>query len=396
MRGISGIDPRAFRKRRNLWLAYLSELASPVLNAAATMTARGRSSPPSQWRNGLIVGHNHLGDVLYRTCSLEPLRRALPECSWSYLTSPVSAQALKNNASLLEILPFAAGEDSWKLRHGGFLELSARRFDVVLCTNTLRHYPDFALAAALRIPNRAGYIDKGLSGMITHPVMLNFPDSYPAYFRSMVAQIANIDPDWTLRPRIFPDDASRRQAEAAWRGAGFDGSRPVLACTPVTRQPSGDAPRDVLLSILSRARNVLDFDVALCGAPEDLEELGRMAQTLPFEATVLAGRLDVLAFAALLEKCAALLTVDSGPRHLGNAVGLPVLFTRNLAQLRVETGKYCETETDVFPDTAELLTQREIERFASGVSLDAAVAKVVTAIRDGASRASSPVSTGDR
>ena len=367
--GIESIQRAAFRKRRNLALAYASEAIGPVLRAAANATATGKQTHPREWKRALILSHTHIGDVLYRTCSLSVLREALPGCEWVYATSRSSAEALENNPALADILPVIDGENSWNLERGGFEMLKEFEFDAVLCSNTLRHHPDIALAATLRIPNRVGFVGKGFSALFNHPVMLGFPDSYAAYFRSMVAAITDRPPSWPLRPRMYPSHHDKARAAALWARFGL-GSRPVVACSLKTRQAAGNWPEDVLISVLKTARERREFDVVLCGAPSDASAMRDTASVLPFTAHVLAGELSLLAFASFLGQCAALLTLDSGPRHIGNAMGIPVLFARNLSHSKVEAGRYCESEADLAPE-AEYLSASETEKLARNQSVSA-------------------------
>ena len=185
------VDDAAFRTRTKRWLAHTSEFVAPLLRTGAAMASRGAPSEPLAWRKGLILGHNHFGDVMYRTCSLGQLAESLPDCEWSYLTSAASADLLAGNPAIREVLPWSAGDDAWNLNQGKFGELKKRQFDVVLCTNTLRHYPDLALAVALGIPNRVGYTYKGLSALITRSAPIRFPSAYPEYFRAMVADVGS-------------------------------------------------------------------------------------------------------------------------------------------------------------------------------------------------------------
>ena len=367
--GLASIQSKAFRKQHNLWLAYASEMAAPALRLAARATARGSRTEPPQWRRGLILGHTHVGDVLYRTCSLPTLCDALPDCEWTYAVSGASRAALHNNPDVDEILPVIRGENSWDLVPGGFAELASRRFDVALCSNTLRHHPDLALATALGIPNRVGFVGKGLSGLINHQVALNFPDAYPGYFRSMVAAVAGRAADWPLTPRMYPSAGDQAKASDLWKQFGFDASRLVVACSLRTRQAKGNWPEDVLLSVLKAARNQREFDVVLCGAPSDEADMRSIASALPFTAHILAGRAGLSEFAAFLSMCSALLTLDSGPRHIGNAMRIPVLFARNLSHSQVEAGRYCETETDLAP-SAEHLKQAATESLARAQPVD--------------------------
>lgn len=364
-----GLNRGSFRRRHNEILGVMSEVAAPLLRAGAAALSRGRRSEPTTWRRGLILGHNHLGDVLYRTCSLPSLRHGLPACEWSYLTSPNSAAVLDRNPHLAEVLPWNHGDDSWNLAPGRFGQLRERRFDVVLCTNTLRYYPDLILAAALGIPNRVGFVHKGLSGLINHPSRIEFPNAYASYFRSMVASVTGAEPTWALKPEVYADAAA--EADAAAAAKRFRQGKPIVSCVLTTRQREGNWPADWMVAALRKTRDTVDFDIALCGGAGDRERLVSFAGELGSGVSILAGELSVRGFAAFLRRSASLFTLDSGPRHIGNAVGLPVVFARNMSHSRIEAGKYCETETDIAPE-AEYQTDAAIRQIAAAQSLEPA------------------------
>ena len=360
------VNDTAFRTRTRRWLAHTSEFVAPLLRTGATMASRGATSEPRAWRKGLIVGHNHIGDVLYRTCSLSQLAKGLPECKWSYLASPSTAALLDGNPALAEVLPWNTGENSWDLDKGKFGDLRRRNFDVVLCTNTLRHYPDLALGVALGIPNRVAYAYKGLSGLITRPAPIQFPRPYAAYFREMVADLTDHPPDWPLQPRVYPNSADKEAAARVRGELGLADSARVVACALTTRQASGNWPRSHLLAALESARSEIEFEVVLIGGPQDSAELEGVARELSFPVRVLAGKLGLRAMVAFLSRCSALLTLDSGPRHMGNAAGIPVLFARNLSHSREEAGKYCATEIDLAPPI-EYLSNENTQRVVGGI-----------------------------
>lgn len=282
MSGSGGrVNDAAFRTRTKRWLAHTSEFVAPLLRTGAAMASRGAPGEPHTWRNGLILGHNHLGDVIYRTCSLDHLAEALPECEWSYLTSAASAELLEGNPAIREVLPWSTGENAWDLQQGKFSELKHRNFDVVLCTNTLRHYPDLALAVALGIPNRVGYTYKGLSALITRGAPIHFPSAYPAYFRAMVADVTSRAPTWPLAPRVYPDNAAMSAASETWEAMSL-GDRRVVACSLTTRQASGNWPISHLLAAVEQAHSQMEFDLVLTGAASDANDLADAAKQLSF------------------------------------------------------------------------------------------------------------------
>ncbi|MDP9176472.1 MAG: glycosyltransferase family 9 protein [Gemmatimonadota bacterium] len=375
------VNDSAFRTRRKRWLAHTSEFVAPLLRTGATLAVRGATSEPSAWRTGLILGHNHVGDVLYRTCSLPSLAEGLRECRWSYLTSPSSAELLKGNPSVAEVLPWNVGDNSWQLGEGRFGELRRREFDVALCTNTLRHYPDLALSVALGIPNRVAFSYKGLSGLITRPAPIHFPSVYPAYFRRLVADLAGRTPAWPLQPRVYPTDEDAALARRVWTELGLGSPGLVVACSLTTRQASGNWPRAHLLAALENARSQADFDVVLCGAASDSTTLSAAARELSFPVRVLAGKLGLRAYVAFLSRCTALLTLDSGPRHLGNAARIPVLFARNLSHSRVEAGAYCEKEVDLAP-AVEYLSDAQTRQVVAGLPVSATAGRLLQTLAD--------------
>lgn len=367
----ANFEPEAFRKKHNRLLGIGSELIAPVLRLGGSVIARRPPSDPATWRTGLILGHNHIGDILYRTCSLQELRRHLPDCRWSYLTSATGREILGGNADIDEVIALNIGDDSWNLADEAFRELRRRDFDAVLCTNTIRYQPDLFLATSLGIPNRVAFTHKGLSGLATRSINPTYPSPFPAYFRTMVAAITGVEPSWSLHPRIFPDESDRRAAAAVIRESGLEGGTPIVAATIVTRQLHGNWPSPSLLNLLRELSSRASFRLALCGERNDAHVLESVSGELDQQSVVLAGKLTIRQFAAFLEDCAALVTIDSGPRHIGNAVKIPVYFFRNLLHSQVEAGRYCDTETDLAPP-GEFLSDDAIARVANEFDLNAA------------------------
>jgi ADP-heptose:LPS heptosyltransferase len=328
-----------------------------MLRALSSCMVRAKPTVPSEWRRGLIVGHNHIGDVLYRTCSLPALAKYLPECRWDYLAGVTSAEVLAGNPAISEVFPDQIGDDSWTLRSGALKTLRARRYDVVLCTNILRYYPDLMLALAIGAPNRVGYTLKGFSGLVTRPVASGFPQPYPGYFRAMVSAVTQASPSWPLIPRVYPSRTDKEAALAALSTFQRPGT-PLVACSLTTRQPSG-WPREHFLRALEIVHRKTGAQIVLFGAPDELALLREAARECAAPCAVLEAGLNLRALSHFLSRCWAALTPDSGPRHLANAAGTPVVFARSLNVRRVETGAYCDNETDAGPPE-ELLTPEQI------------------------------------
>jgi ADP-heptose:LPS heptosyltransferase len=129
----------------------------------------------------------------------------------------------------------------------------------------------------------------------------------------------------------------------------------------------------------------------LTGTARDESDLRVLANQVEFECRILPGTLGLRAFAAFLEKCDAVLTLDSGNRHIANAVGTPVFFLRNPSVSRVESGAYCSTETDLAPP-AEYQAAAQVQRATVTFAVNGAATLLAEALRraEGASAKSVP------
>ncbi|MCX7590850.1 MAG: hypothetical protein N2255_04395, partial [Kiritimatiellae bacterium] len=87
----------------------------------------------------------------------------------------------------------------------------------------------------------------------------------------------------------------------------------------------------------------------LCGSADEELQLNSLQARFCPDAPVLAGRLNLRALTVFLKYCNLVFASDSGPRHLANAAGIPVVFLRNLNARRAEAGPYLDTETDLAP-----------------------------------------------
>jgi ADP-heptose:LPS heptosyltransferase len=314
-------------------LAHATESASPVLRIMARHLS-GPPTPAESWNKGILIGANHIGDILYRTSSLAQLAKGLPRCRWDFLASDPSAQVLDGNPAIGKIqrmeIPRPGSRD--------FQVLKAEGYDVAICYDTGMYTRPLLTATLLGIPNRVGYIHKGWSGLVTYPISINYPQAYPAYFRNLVADLTRQVASWDLRPKVTLTELDHWKAEALWSELRLADDRPVLACFVTTRQPTGVWPLEKFRETLELIHRFNSAQIVLCGAPQDKEILESLQSFLSFPVSINAGRLELRALIAFLSKCHIVLSTDSGPRHLANAAGVPVVYTRNLRSSKIETG----------------------------------------------------------
>jgi len=343
---VNRLLPASFRSRANYALAVLSEVLWPLLWLLGRLVS-GRPSPREEWRRGVLLGADHIGDVLYRTASLPGLAEATPGCVWSWLCGPPADE-------IIEADPLIAG-GCVRLPLGvegtPFLKLVSTlrrgRYDVALCYDTGQYWK-LSLATALAgIPARIGYVHKGFSGLVTHPVAIRWPQPFPAYFRDLVAQLAGKPPGaGELRPRISTTPGDEAAASRFWKEKGLDQGKMVLACAFFSRQPK-TYPLSEFAEIVRRVGRRHEVAWLFLGSLAERKKWECFLKENDLDGVVLAGELGIRSLAALLGRCRALFAADSGVRHIADAVGIPVVFASNPQSFRTETGVYMDGETDI-------------------------------------------------
>lgn len=339
---------RPFRKKANWLVAIAVELASPLLRLYAR-SRTGPSTPPGQWRKALIIGDNHIGDLLYRSASLVHLKAGLPGCELHYLAAPGSSQVLEGNPALASILPWLRSDSPLDLSPEHFAALREMHFDAALSTNCIKYWPELLLALRLGIPNRSGYTYKGFSGWVTSPIPIQYPRPYPIYFRDYVAALTSRPASWPPRPVIHTNARDESDAEALWSALELSRHAHVTACFMTSRQPTGLWPVQKFGETLAALKRKIQTHILLCGAASDAETLARVDRDFSLQASVIAGTLSIRALCCFLRRVSVVFSTDSGPRHIANAANVPVVFIRNVWSNAIETGVYVDTETDICP-----------------------------------------------
>ena len=336
------------RFRRNCWIALLSEAMAPALRVYVARRAHRAQTLPATWRRAVLLGADHIGDVLYNTPSMPALKRGLPSCRFIFVAPPPADQILETNPHVAGIIRMTSRPQTTSERKRLVNELRAQSLDAAICYNSGGYWRDLKLAVDAGIPNRVGYVHKGFSAWVTRPVPIRFPQPFAGYFRDLVTHLTGEAPPASLRPQIFPTSEDESQASAVWDGIAAHPDRPLVACFVRTRQPLPVWPDKSFAECLRDVNAIAT--VILCGSARDAASLRAINALAGSVFPVVAGQLGLRALACFLRRCAAVLTVDSGPRHIANAAGVPTVFIRNLWFNRVEAGQYVETETDVAPD----------------------------------------------
>ncbi|HEV8663096.1 MAG TPA: lipopolysaccharide heptosyltransferase II [Candidatus Methylomirabilis sp.] len=276
----------------------------------------------------LVRGVNWVGDALLMTPALASVRRTFPKAHLSLLVRPWVADLFRGNPAVDEVLLYESAGG-----HGGLTgklrlarELRRRRFDLaVLFQNAF----DAALIAWLaRIPERVGFATQGRGWLLTRPVSLP-PElrrrHQVEYYLGLVRALG-----WSEAPTelvLSLSTTEQEQADALLREAGCDGTVPIVALNPGAVYGSAKRWPAERYAALADRLAVEGYRPLLVGAPSDAGAAAevRAAAERPQALADLTGRTGLKTLAALLRRCSAFVSNDTGAMHVAAAAGTPLV-----------------------------------------------------------------------
>lgn len=182
--------------------------------------------------------------------------------------------------------------------------------------------PSFSAALdlwRLGIPRRLGWATDFRRLLLTEVSPLDERFHYTRRYLQLLGH-----PGRPIGPEDFYFPRAPRETIDAFLKKNFMDPRRVLALAPGSRASARRWPQERFAEVIE----TLDpswTGVLILGAPEDKPFADRVAHLSRRSVTNACGLTDLPLAAGLLERCAALLTNESGLMHVGWAVGIPLV-----------------------------------------------------------------------
>ena len=260
-----------------------------------------------------------IGDVCHAVPVIRTLQKAWPDTKLTWVIGKTE-HALVGDIPGVEFIIFDK-QAGWRAVRDLRRRLHARRFDVLLHMQmSLR-----ASLASLAIPAdiRLGFDRERASDLqwlftnarIPHIPRQHVMDSFLEFPRAL--GIAEPSLDWDIP---IPANARRRAAELAPAGT-------YVVVSPGSSHAYRNWTPEGYAAVIDHLWSNHRLPVLLTGGPTQTEhELGAaIIHHCRYEPHNLIGRTDLKTLLALIDNARFLLSPDSGPVHMGTAVGTPVV-----------------------------------------------------------------------
>ncbi|MBE0606023.1 MAG: lipopolysaccharide heptosyltransferase II [Deltaproteobacteria bacterium] len=285
----------------------------------------GFHDPPASL---LVRATNWLGDAVMTTPALAAVRQGLPDARIALLAKPLVAELFRHHPDVDEVILYERPG-----RHEGALgrlrlgaELRRRRFDGALL---LQNAFDAALIAFLaRIPERAGYPTDGRRILLTLPVPLTagILERHEVEYYLCLLEGLGIPRPEPAALKLAVTEEEREAMAARLASLGIERGAPIVAINPGATY--GSAKRwypDRFAAVADALSAEWGAAVVVVGSTAEAPLSGEIEAVTCTPPVNLAGKTTVRELMALLSLSSFLVTNDSGPMHIGAALGVPLV-----------------------------------------------------------------------
>lgn len=275
---------------------------------------------PDKVRRVLLVSNTALGDTLFSTPAIRALKERYPAWELEVLTHRVFGSLLEHNPHVAKIWTYPG-----RNRHLFSLarQLRQRSYDLAIILHG--NDPEATLLAYLsQTPFIIGSARSPLAPVYAAAVAFTDPEEHAIERRLDYVRLLNAD---TMNKRM---DISLPPAAVEQAGAilteHFGAIPPLLlAFHPTGSDPYKWWPKRSFIELGNFLYEPYRAPLLIISGAADRQEAEAIAAQLTGPTLVTGGRYPLTTVGALLARCRLLVANDSGPLHMGLALGVPTI-----------------------------------------------------------------------
>ncbi len=266
----------------------------------------------------LLVQTAFLGDAILTTPLLRAIKQTFPEAALDVLCIPQTRLVFQFNPHIRKIISFDKRKLSGRVRSIFSVFSFLKRGNYDLAVSAQMSLTTSLLLVLAGIPERLGFPRQELTTMT-----VQLPKGMPVVKRYLRLMQVFSDKEFNFQTELFWDQETEAEVEKKIEALSSTGE-PIVGLAPGSVWPTKRWPAEYYANLI-RSLAEKGISPVLIGGKEDRELCGNIAQQSGVEPLNMAGELSVLGSAALIERLNLLVTNDSAPLHIANAVKTDVV-----------------------------------------------------------------------
>ena len=267
---------------------------------------------------------NWIGDSILSFPALVYLGKSFPEAK-IYLACHERAADLFTGIDLIEKTIILKDQNSFRSIKESSRELKKYHFDIgLLFTNSFSSALLFFMA---KIPQRWGYSRDWRHILLTKSVSIKEyerPAHQVHYYLSLLSGLGQETNAPSLSLPLLPEE--KKQARSLLLSHHINDQRPIVLFNPGAFYGTAKRwPAEKYAELARLLQKDLNTHILIIGSRDEIELAESIANSMETPAVILSGKTSLRELAALMGLADLLVTNDSGPMHMANALGTPVV-----------------------------------------------------------------------
>ncbi|MFH1335688.1 MAG: lipopolysaccharide heptosyltransferase II [Candidatus Zixiibacteriota bacterium] len=273
----------------------------------------------------LIIRFSSLGDIILTTPVLETLKVKFPQSQIYFLTKAKYSDLLANDPRIHTLIEFDPQGKHKRVKGCKRLVKQLRSYDFDLLIDLHSNLRSFFLRHLVKSGIKTKYRKRWFSRfLMVHFKFLNIKpvstlESYLGVFKNL-----QIEPEKKI-PALFVDQDDIEYSEKFILDAGIKKDDIVIGVHPGARWETKRWDEEKFEQVCHKLIQKIDCKFILFGDSEDGELIRGMAEKLPNSKVTKAIGLSLSQLMSLVKNCDCLITNDSGPMHIAEALRVPVI-----------------------------------------------------------------------
>jgi lipopolysaccharide heptosyltransferase II len=299
----------------------LRKAALPLLTTPFRVLDGNAASKRGEIRRILFIRIDRVGDMVLSTPAIRALKEGFPSSELTVLAGPAAAPLLEHNPHAGNVIVYDRSR-GFRAKAALAKDLRRMRFDLAVDPYDDRELETAWIAGASGAPLRIGYPCGGREAFLNRVVKRPHPNQHMVETVMGVLKPLGI-PTSSFRPEIFLT-ASEVEGARRWLAQEGSGAEPFVAIHPGAFYETQRWPAEYYAALADRIMETGRFRAILFGGPGDEKIVDRIL-SLTRTRIIRCVTADIRLFAARLSQCRLLVCNNSGPLHVGAALGVPTV-----------------------------------------------------------------------